>query len=62
MTSICGEVSYCMCCSGERCDNCDQVCNCLQQIDITFKRTSYMSFKSPSAVQLPKPPTSWLKK
>ena len=65
MTSICGicgEVSYCMYCSGEGCNNCDPVCICLQQIDITFKRTSYVSFKSPLAVQLPKPPATWLNK
>jgi hypothetical protein len=62
MTSICGEVSYCMFCCREGFDKCDPVCSCLQEIDVTFKRTTYVSFKSPSVLQLPSPPTNWLTK
>lgn len=65
MTSICGicgEVSYCMYCSGEGCDNCDPVCSCLQQIEITNKVTNHSCIKPPPVVELPTPPATWLAK
>ena len=65
MTSICGicgEVSYCMYCSGEGCDNCDPVCSCLEQIEITNKVTNHSCIKPLQVVELSVPQASCAKK